>query len=270
MAVFGGVDSIARPSSGQKVQRSTRPQRRCTYPWLCRPSRSARYGLTRSSLKMKRVDPARARVSALHGGVDVAGLQGHSGIGSQVEPAAFDGSVLCFVAPSTCMGPPLTESPGWCQVIERNGTRRSPSGASTTACLAIHGGMAGARRNGGNRCTGIRYRARHQLWLRRASGAPGNERRQVADIGSTNDLYRAATSGVAASPIRGSGLQRQVTTATPFAPHGAGHQDGRRESSVDTGHHAASRRRHRNSRVFLGITGGVVSALDVAPFSARR
>ena len=124
------------------------------------------------------------------------------GIGSQVEPAACDGSVLCFVAPFACMGPPLTESPGWCQVIERNGTRWSPSGASTTAGVAIHEGMAGAQRNGGNRCRGIRYRARHQLWLRRASGAPGDDRRQVADIGSTNDFYRAATSGVAASPIQ--------------------------------------------------------------------
>lgn len=72
-------------------------------------------------------------------------------------------------------------------------------------------------------------------------GAPGDDRRQVADIGSTNDFYKAATSGVTVSPIQGSGLQRRVTTATPFAPHGAGHQEGRRELSVDTRHHAASR-----------------------------
>lgn len=270
MAAPSREDSIARPGSGQKIRRSTRPQRRGTYPGLCRPSRSARCGLARSSLKMKRVDPARARVSASHGGCDAAGLQGHSGIGSQVEPAACEGSVLCFVAPSTCMGPPLTESPGWCQVIERNSTRRSPSGASTTAGLAIHGGMAGARRNGGNRCTGIRCRARHQLWLRRASGAPGDDHRQVANMGSTNDFYRAATSGVTAGPIRGSGLQRRVTTATPFAPHGAGHKEGRRELSVDTGHQAASRRWCRNRRVSPGLTGGVETALDAAPFSARR
>jgi len=37
--------------------------------------------------------------------------------------------------------------------------------------------------------------------------APGDERRQVADIGSTKDVYRAATSRVTASLIRGSGLQ---------------------------------------------------------------
>lgn len=219
---------------------------------------------------MKRVDPARARVSALHGGFDAAGLKGQCGTGRQVEPAACEGSVLCFVAPSTCMGPPLTESPGWCQVIERNSSRRSPSGASTTAGLAIHGGRAGARRNGGNWCTSIRCRARHQLWLRHASGASDENRRQVADIGSTNDFYKTATSGAATSPIRGSELQRQVTTATPFAPHGAGHQEGRRESSVDTRHSAPSRRRQRNSSVFQGISGGVVSALDAAPFTARR
>ena len=27
--------------------------------------------------------------------------------------------ISAFAAPSTCMGPPLTESPGWCQVYER-------------------------------------------------------------------------------------------------------------------------------------------------------
>jgi len=101
-------------------------------------------------------------------------------------------------------------------------------------------------------------------------GAPGDDRWQVADIDSTNDFYRVATSGATTSPIRGSGLRRQVTTATPFAPHGAGHQEGRRESSVDTRHHAASRRRRRNSRISLELAGGVVAALDAAPFSDRR
>lgn len=43
---------------------------------------------------MKRVDPARARVSALHGVGDVAGLEGGGDIGSQVGPAALDGSGL--------------------------------------------------------------------------------------------------------------------------------------------------------------------------------
>jgi hypothetical protein len=49
-------------------------------------------------------------------------------------------------------------------------------------------------------------------------GAPGEDRRQVADIGSTNDIHKAMTSRVTANLIRGSGLQGQVTTATPFAP----------------------------------------------------
>jgi len=71
-------------------------------------------------------------------------------------------------------------------------------------------------------------------------GAPGDDHRQVADIGSTNDFYKVVTSGVTTGPIRGSELQRRVSTATPFAPQGAGHQEGRRESSVDTRHHAVS------------------------------
>jgi len=49
-------------------------------------------------------------------------------------------------------------------------------------------------------------------------GAPGKVAGRVADIGSTNDIHKAMTSRVTASLIRGSGLQGQVTTATPFAP----------------------------------------------------
>lgn len=170
VVVPGRATESARPGSGQKIRRSTRPRRCGAYPGLRQSLRSARCGLTRSSSKMKRVDPARARVSASHGGCDAAGLQGHSGIGSQVEPAACEGSVLCFVAPSTCMGPPLTENPGWCQVIERRCTRRSPSRASTTACSPfavewqVLEGMAGTG-------AGIRCQTRHQLWLRCASGS---------------------------------------------------------------------------------------------------
>ena len=84
-------------------------------------------------------------------------------------------------------------------------------------------------------------------------GAPGDGRRRVADRGSTDDFYWAATSGLTARPIRGSGLQRRVMTATPFAPDRAGHKEGRRELSVDTGHHAASRERRRNRRVSPGL-----------------
>lgn len=69
-----GIDGCARQGGFRRPARQwsefrcgTRPRRRCTYPELRRPLRSNRCGLARSSLKMKRVDPARARVSALHG-----------------------------------------------------------------------------------------------------------------------------------------------------------------------------------------------------------
>ena len=42
---------------------------------------------------MKRVDPARARVSAQHGVGDVAGLEGGGDIGSQIEIEAIRGGV---------------------------------------------------------------------------------------------------------------------------------------------------------------------------------
>lgn len=86
----GQVDSVARPGRGQFV-----PVRPATTAALHRPRYSPacaapqRRRLARSSLKMKRVDPARARVSALHGVGGVAGLEGGGDIGSQVEPAAL-------------------------------------------------------------------------------------------------------------------------------------------------------------------------------------
>ena len=61
----GGFRRPARQWS--EFRCGTRPRRRCTYPELRRPLRSNHCGLARSSLKMKRVDPARTRVSALHG-----------------------------------------------------------------------------------------------------------------------------------------------------------------------------------------------------------
>lgn len=94
------------------------------------------------------------------------------------------------------------------QVLEGTaGTGASASGAGTTSALAA-----------------TRFRER-----------PAHKHRQVADMGSTNDFHKTATSGVMVGPFRGSGLQGQVTTATPFAPQGAGHQEGQLESTVDIG-----------------------------------
>ena len=68
-------------------------------------------------------------------------------------------SSSAFVAPSTCMRPPLTESPECCQVIERKWHAAEPhKGASTTGCRAIHDGMASARRDDVGMCIGIKYR----------------------------------------------------------------------------------------------------------------
>ena len=263
----GGFRRPARQWSGFRC--STRPRRCGTYPGLRRPLRSARCGLARSSLKMKRVDPARARVSASHGGCDAAGLQGHNGIGSQVEPAACEGSVLCFRSAIHLHGPtPHRES----RVVSGHRAERH-------AAEPIRGKHDHVPRHSrwNGRCS---KEWREQVRRHQVPGTTSavaatrfrsarRDRRQVADMDSTNDYYRAATSGVTAGPIRGSGLQRRIRTATPFAPHGAGHQEGRRELSVDTRRHAASRRRCRNRRVSPGLTGGVVTALDAAPFSDR-
>jgi len=45
---------------------------------------------------------------------------------------------------------------------------------------------------------------------RRASGAPGDQRRKAADISSANDFLRAAGSGPAACLVQGPVLQGQV------------------------------------------------------------
>ena len=164
------------------------------------------------------------------------------------------------------MGPPLTESPGWCQVVERSDTRRSPSRASTTACLANHDGRAGARTDGGNRCDGIGCRHDISMGCDALQGAPGEDRRQVADIGSTNDIHTAMTSRVTASLIRGSGLQGQVTTATPFAPEELAIRRAIGSRQLTTARRPVSRRGARNRRDTWRVAYGVAWSLDAAPF----
>ena len=115
--------------------------------------------------------------------------------------------------------------------------------------------MASARRNGGDRCIGIGCRHDISSGCDALLGAPGDDRRQVADMVSTNDFHKIATSGVTVGPIRGSGLQGQVTTATPFAPHGAGHQEGQRESTVDIGPGAGVKAVRRQMARFVGPFG---------------
>jgi hypothetical protein len=123
-------------------------------------------------------------------GLVMAPASGAGGIGSQVWPAAFDGSGLCaFAAPSTCMGPPLTESPGRCQVHERGRRAAEPIRASTTTRRAAHEWRPGARTDGETLCTAsgagtawarsaARFRSarRDGRWAAAFSSAKGNQR----------------------------------------------------------------------------------------------
>lgn len=89
----------------------------------------------RSVLKMNTVIHPITHFCALGVG-DAASLKGHGSTSARrsslVESMDQFGE---FVASSTCMGPPLTESPGRCQVHERGHTG-SPERASTAVCGA--------------------------------------------------------------------------------------------------------------------------------------
>jgi hypothetical protein len=162
----------------------------------------------------------------------MAPASGAGDIGSQVGPAAFDGSGLCaFAAPSTCMGPPLTESPGRCQVHERWRRVAEPIRAGTTTRRAAHEWRPVLERMARR---GARHRVPARLGhgLQRASRAPG----AVAG-GLQQSALRRGTNvrdlGGHGQPGSGPGLQGQVTTATPLRSSGAGHEEGPREPVVD-------------------------------------
>lgn len=135
----------------------------------------------------------------------MAPASGAGGIGSQVGPAAFDGSGLCaFAAPSTCMGPPLTESPGRCQVHERGRRAAEPIRASTTTRRAAHEWRLVLERMA-RRCARHRVPARVGHGLQRASGAPGavagglqhsalRRATNVRDLGGTASLAQGQAS----------------------------------------------------------------------------
>ena len=137
----------------------TRPGgfRRPAGPWSVRPSAACDHGsaaptqgspawaapqrcrLARSSLKMKRVDPARARVSAQHGVGDVAGLEGGGYIGSQVGPAAFDGSGLSFRSAIHLHGSTPHRESGVVSGARAGDMRRSPTGQARPHALPVTG-----------------------------------------------------------------------------------------------------------------------------------
>lgn len=114
--------------------------------------------------------------------------------------------------------PPLTERPGRSQVHEQPAPAAAPNGARATRhCAGLRArprDTAEARMDGGH---GRKASGASAPWLsqRRASGAPGDRRRQAADISSANGFLGAAGSGPTARPVQGPGLQGQVTTATP-------------------------------------------------------
>ena len=167
------------------------------------------------------------------------------------------------------MGPPLTESPGWCQVNERSGTRRSPSRANTTACLPfamewqVLEGMAGTGASASSAGTTSAQAATRFRSARRRS--PAGRRHSLF-----KQFHWAMTSGVTDGPIQGSGLQGQVTTATPFAPRGAGHQEGHGSRQLTSAWVLASRPCARKRRESRGLLCGIASALDAAPLPDRR
>ena len=157
--------------------RSARPRRRCTYPGLRQPARRCRCELARSSLKKKRVDPARARVSAQHGVLmpTASRAAAASAARSSLLPSMdqfFSVRSAIHLHGST----PHRKS----GVVSGHRAERhtaEPIRANTTACLAIRDGMAGARKNGGDRCIGIGCRHDINSGRDALQGAPGDDRR---------------------------------------------------------------------------------------------
>lgn len=136
--VPGLVDSVARPGSGRFVseQHATTAS-----PHLPRVAPVHTAALRHGSviLKMKRVDPTRARVSAPHGGCDAAGLRGGDDIGSQVGPAAFDGSGLSFRSAIHLHGSTPHRESGVVSGARAGDMRRSPTGQTRPHASPVTG-----------------------------------------------------------------------------------------------------------------------------------
>ena len=124
---------------------------------------------------------------------------------------------MAFAAPSTCRVHPLPRVQG--------GVRCTSEATRGGAHKGKHDRVPCRSRWIGRCSNGWRQRVQ-------ASGAgtasaplatrfrerPATNAGGVTNKGLRTRFQRAATSGVTASPIQGSGLRRQVTTATPFAP----------------------------------------------------
>jgi len=125
--------------------------RALTYPGLCR-SRSCvveRHNDQADSviLKNETVDPSRARVSAPHGWGVALTRRSETTTAARSSLGLLEWIRFYWVSSFTCMGPSLTESPGWCQVIKRKHTW-SPTRTNTTVCCAggrVLEGITGTR-----------------------------------------------------------------------------------------------------------------------------
>ena len=269
-AVLSQADSVAKPSSGQNSSAQHATTASLHLPRVAPARGGCHRKLARSFLKMKRVDPARARVSALHGVLMPAASRATAASAARSSLLPSMDQFFSVRSAIHLHGSTPHRKSGVVSGHRAERHTAEPIRANTTTCLAIRDGRAGARKNGGDRCIGIG--CRHDISSGRDAlqGAPGEDRRQVADIGSTNDFHRAVTSGVMAGPIRGSGLHRRVTTATPFAPEELAIRRANGSRQLTPAWVLASRRRIGKRRSSQGLLGGIESALDAAPFPHRR
>ena len=143
-------------------------------------------------------------------------LKGVEGIGAKVKPCAGLVDQSWCAAPATRMGPPLTESPGRCRVDERSRT-----GSLMEANTAVQCVERCAQRLAGT-VRGIGCCAGGSVW-------PGALQERPASLLAVGRGRFTAWKKPRGHHLRGDGctrsrrgLEGQVTTATPFAPQGAG------------------------------------------------
>ena len=164
------------------------------------------------------VDPARARVSATRKRVATPASKGVALPSARSGLAGCGGSGLWLSRRHPPAGAAPYRNAGAESGARAASAGRGPQrGQGDQALRRPPGkahGTAEARMDGGH---GRKASGASAPWLsqRRASGAPGDRRRQAADISSANGFLGATGSGPAARPVQGPGLQGQVTTATP-------------------------------------------------------
>ena len=176
-AVLSQADSVAETSSGQNSSAQHATTALLHLPRVAPARDGCRGKPARSSLKMKRVDPARARVSAQHGVLMPAASRAASA--SAARSSLLPSMVQFFSVRSAIHlhGSTPHRKSGVVSGHRAERHTAEPIRANTTACLAVHDGTAGARTNGGDLCIGIG--CRHDISSGRDAlqGAPGDDRR---------------------------------------------------------------------------------------------